>query len=208
MGRLSRFMVPAAGVAVLVASARGCQTCDVGPTEERVFRTFNDAPQQLHIPVWAVMQSGSLAGVYIVAGALLSRGRRREAGTVAAVGTAVWGGVKALKPMIGRGRPSRHLGDVAVRGEAQTGLGFPSGHAAVALTVGLIATHRSSGTAKALAVAGAGVTGAARMYVGAHLPLDVAGGLAIGLLSGCAANAILGPGSADPMANFGGQRAH
>jgi membrane-associated phospholipid phosphatase len=192
MGRASRLLVPTAAVAVLVASARRCSDSEVRPLEERVFRFFNDGPEQLHIPVWAVMQSGSLAGVYVVAGELLRRGRRPEAGAVAVAGTAVWGGVKVVKPYVGRGRPSRHLDDVAVRGEAQTGLGFPSGHAAVALTVGLIAANRSRGWVKALAVVSAGVTGAARMYVGAHLPLDVAGGLAIGLLSGGAARTMLG----------------
>ena len=190
MGRVSRFGVPAVATAVLFASARRCRGVEVGPGEEKVFRAFNSAPDQLYLPVWAVMQSGSLAGVYVVAGDLLRRGRHRRSAAVAAGGTAVWGGVKLVKPLIGRGRPKHHLNSVKVRGQAQTGLGFPSGHAAVALAVGLIATQGSSRSARTAALVSAGVTGAARMYVGAHLPHDVAGGFAIGALSGWVVGAL------------------
>jgi membrane-associated phospholipid phosphatase len=174
------------GVAALalLESARRARTHEVGPTEERVFRTINKAPDGLHVPVWVVMQSGSLAAVYVVAGELLRRNRPRAASIAAIAGTAVWGGVKLVKPFIGRGRPAHHLDRVAVRGHAQSGIGYPSGHAAVALTLALIATHESSPTVVAAALTTAGVTGAARVYVGAHLPLDVVGGFAIGALAG------------------------
>ena len=103
-------------------------------------------------------------------------------------GTIVWAGVKLVKPVIGRGRPQHHLDRVSVRGQAQTGLGYPSGHSAVALTLALAAARDSRPATRAAAVSVAGATGVARMYVGAHLPHDVAGGLAIGLLIGQAAN--------------------
>jgi undecaprenyl-diphosphatase len=163
----------------------------VTQAEERVFRLANGAPDIAHLPVWAVMQSGSLAAVFVVAAELARRRRPHRATAAVIVGTAVWGGVKAVKPIIGRGRPSRHLDRVAVRGPQQTGLGYPSGHAAVALTLALIATRDGTPLARVGAVCVAGFTGAARMYVGAHLPYDVAGGLAIGALSGRAANAAL-----------------
>jgi len=163
----------------------------VSAAEERVFHLFNDRPDAIHAPVWAVMQSGSFAAVFVVAGDLLRRGQRRRAVAAAIAGTIAWGGVKKLKPMIGRGRPEHHLDEVKVRGEAQTGLGYPSGHTAVAFTLAIIATGESSRAGRAAAMTAAGVTGAARMYVGAHLPLDVVGGLAIGVLGGRAANAAL-----------------
>jgi membrane-associated phospholipid phosphatase len=97
-------------------------------------------------------------------------------------------GVKALKP--GCGRPDRHLENVSVRGQPQTGLGYPSGHAAVALTLALIAARTDKPRIRTGAITATGLTGAARMYVGAHLPLDIAGGFAIGALAGQAANAV------------------
>jgi membrane-associated phospholipid phosphatase len=161
----------------------------VSAPEERVFRLFNDRSDKTDLAVWALMQSGSLAAVFAVSGELLRRGRRRAASATCVTGVAVWGGVKLVKPLVGRGRPAHHLEGVSVRGQAQTGLGYPSGHAAVALALALIATRESSPVVRATALAAAGFTGGARMYVGAHLPLDVAGGFAIGALCGRAANA-------------------
>ena len=182
---------PAIAGLVLCQSGRLARTKTVASAEQRVFRRFNDAPDQLHAPAWVVMQSGSLAGVFIAAGELARRRRPRTAAAAAVTGTAVWAGVKLIKPLIGRGRPEDHLEDVAVRGQPQTGLGYPSGHAAVALTLGLIAPRRGTLRTSAAAVTFAGVIGATRMYVGAHLPLDVAGGLAVGALAGRATRSVL-----------------
>ena len=73
------------------------------------------------------MQAGSYAAVYVVTAALLLADEDREAGVAFVAGTIAWMGVKKLKQFIGRGRPQAHLDGVHVRGQAQTGLGFPSG---------------------------------------------------------------------------------
>jgi len=109
---------------------------------------------------------------------------------IAAVGTTVWAGVKLLKPAIGRGRPDEHLDVVKIRGKPQTGAGFPSGHAAVAMTLALAAVPPGPSRSGALALAA--MTGAARIYVGAHLPLDIVGGMAIGVLGSELARTIRG----------------
>ena len=190
MTRLVEGAVSTLAVATLLVTARRARTSDVGPAEERCFRAFNAAPDPIHAPVWVVMQSGSLAAVYVVAGEMMRRGRTRDAAVIAVAGTAVWGGVKAVKPLIGRGRPAHHLSEVSVRGQVQTGLGYPSGHAAVSMTLALVATRGADPLVVAAALAASGITGAARMYVGAHLPLDVAGGFAIGVLCGRIAAAL------------------
>lgn len=191
MTERGRRSTTAIAATVLVESARRASSHRVSSTEAGVFRAFNQLPAGVHIPVWAVMQSGSLIAVFVVGAELARRGRRHTAATALITGTAVWSGVKAIKPLIGRGRPAVHLKGVSVRGQAQTGLGYPSGHAAVAMTLALIATRGASPSQRALSIAIAWVTGGARMYVGAHLPLDVAGGLAIGLFCGRAGNAVL-----------------
>lgn len=168
--------------AALVWSGRRARTCQVSSGEERVFRAVNDAPESLHAPVWAVMQAGSLGAVYAAAGLVARRSTAPVTPTVVALaGTVVWGGVKLVKPHVGRGRPEHHLADVRVRGGRQSGLGFPSGHAAVATTLARIAF--CAGGARAAALGVAAVTGLGRMYVGAHLPLDLIGGHAIGALA-------------------------
>ncbi len=96
-----------------------------------------------------------------------------------------------VKPLIGRGRPEKHLEDVVVRGQAQTGLGYPSGHCAVAFALALIVGSESGPAARVVLLTLAGTTAVARMYVGAHLPLDIVGGVAIGVLGGRATNRAL-----------------
>lgn len=174
----------------LALTARRARAGAVGAGEERVFRSVNRLPDELEKPLWAVMQTGSLAAVLVSSGALAHRGKPHLAASTLVAGVGVWGGVKLVKPLIGRGRPGAELADVSVRGQPQTGLGYPSGHAAVALTLALVITRSSSGPLRATARAAAAVTGLARMYVGAHLPLDIAGGMAIGWLSGRVANAV------------------
>jgi membrane-associated phospholipid phosphatase len=173
----------AVAVAVFVASTVRSRSHRVGPTEERIFRMFNRGPDGAFVPLWLIMQMGSLAAVG-VATAIEAR-LRRPVVPLAAAGVAVWAGVKfAKEPLAGRGRPSAHLDDVNVRGDPQSGLGFPSGHAAVSLTIARIASVRRPLWAGAALHAGSAVAGTARMYVGAHLPLDVAAGWAVGRLAG------------------------
>jgi undecaprenyl-diphosphatase len=72
-------------------------------------------------------------------------------------------------------------------GSADNGLGYPSGHAAVAIALVSALpepSHRSWKVAGALLALTVGVS---RIYVGAHYPLDVIGGWALGaaIVSGC-----------------------
>ena len=182
----SRMLSTCGAGAVLVASAVAARTRRVPPAEAAVFRTINDAPDALHPVIWPVMQAGSLGAVFAAA-ALVHRRTRDPQRTVlvAAAGTAVWGGVKLVKPLVARERPAALLPHVIERGAAQSGLGYPSGHAAVAVTLGVLAT--ASPRSRAVALAAAALTGLSRIYVGAHLPLDVAGGFAIGWLAGASA---------------------
>jgi membrane-associated phospholipid phosphatase len=172
------------GAAAAVDSARRARRGQVGATEERIFRWFNDRTDGIAPPVWTVMQSGSLGAVFVASGIVARRTDRHRAVLVSVLGTSVWLAAKAVKPLVGRGRPAEYLADVEVRGSAQSGLGYPSGHAALVLAIGLMlpAALKRSATPvdRVAAVALGGATGAARMYVGAHLPLDVVGGLALG----------------------------
>jgi undecaprenyl-diphosphatase len=159
---------------------------EVGEVEERVMRAVNGGPDFVYRPVYVVMQLGSLGGG-LAAGALLARRDRRTGIATMLAVTAAWGASKLVKRSTGRGRPEAHLDGIVVRGTPQRGLGFPSGHAGVVTVVALTAATVLP-RAATVAVAGAAATTVlARVYVGAHLPLDVAGGAAMGLVLGCAA---------------------
>lgn len=176
----------AGGLAVTAVTTVLARRRRVESAEDAAFRTVNGLPNGLHRPVWAVMQAGSLAAVFVTAGAARLAGRRSLAVVLALTGTAVWGGSKVVKRSVGRGRPMAHLGDVVVRGNEERGLGFPSGHAGVSYALAMVAARSLPRWARPLVFGVATTTALARVYVGAHLPLDVVGGAAIGVATGAA----------------------
>src|SRR5262249_20667148 len=131
-GRALRNVVAVVGgVATLGFAAVEARARRVSAEEEEAFRRLNDLSDRIHLPVWAVRQSGSFASVGIVSLAALAVHHRRTALGLAAAGSGAWAGAKVVKRQTGRGRPAAHVDDVRIRGRAQTGLGFPSGHSAV-----------------------------------------------------------------------------
>ena len=135
------------------------------------------------------MQAGSLGAVGAASAVALVAGRRNTAIALGVSGSAVWGGAKVVKRLFGRGRPADHIPDATIRGRAASGLGFPSGHAAVATALAVIAAPDLGPVARAGAYSVAGLTALARVYVGAHLPADVVGGIGMGLVVGTLTNA-------------------
>ena len=174
-----RGLVAGTGVAAFAALARHARRGEVSALETRMFRAVNALPEGVHAPLWLVMQAGSLAGVGVASGVALVSGRRATAIRLGVAGTFVWGFCKLVKRLIGRGRPAAHLDAVVIRGAAQTGLGFPSGHTTVAFTLAGVAAPALSPAARRAAWTTAGLVALSRQYVGAHLPADVAGGVAL-----------------------------
>ncbi len=176
-----RLAVAGVALGAFGAFARHARRGDVGALEEQVFRGVNALPEAAYGPLWLVMQGGSLAAVGVSAGAMALSGRRETAVRLGVAGSSMWALCKLVKYGIGRGRPGAHLDHVIVRGAAQSGLGFPSGHTAVAFTLAGIASPALSRRASGLAWTAAGLVALARQYVGAHLPADVAGGVALAI---------------------------
>ena len=61
-------------------------------------------------------------------------------------------------------------------------LGWVSGHMAVATTLAFVGSEAVPRWARPVLFAVAAITGAGRMYVGAHLPHDVVGGAGLGMM--------------------------
>ena len=84
------------------------------------------------------------------------------------------------------------LPSVRGRGQDAAGLGYLSGHAAVAVALGSAALPRLGPAGRAVTLTVVPLVGLTRVYVGAHLPLDVACGAALGLAVEATADLILG----------------
>ena len=183
-------MVSVISSIVFLLLARKAARGTVSAGEERVFRTVNTMSPALRRPAWVVMQAGSLPAVG-VASVVALRGNRAIAVALAVDGTAVWALCKLVKRIVRRGRPADHLDGVSIHGAAQRGGGFPSGHAAVATTLAAVGSRVLPRPAAPLAWGAAALVCGTRQYVGAHLPLDVVGGAALGLAAGGVANLVL-----------------
>ena len=83
--------------------------------------------------------------------------------------------------MVRRDRPAILLPGTRGRGRDAAGLGYLSGHAGVAVALGAAALPRLGPRGCALVLAAVPAVALMRVYVGAHLPLDIAGGAALGL---------------------------
>lgn len=153
---------------------------------------INDVPDLVASALYPVMQLGTVLAPFLVAGVVLAWRRDLALAVVAVVaGLVAWFGAKGIKKLVERGRPLEFVPGLDVREGTGTGLGFVSGHSAVAATSAVVlaaALPRRARPAVALVAAAVGV---ARIVHGVHLPADVVGGWSVGTLIGLAGLAVV-----------------
>jgi membrane-associated phospholipid phosphatase len=181
-----------AGSAVLLLAALPVHAGSVPGAEASVFRVLNGTTVLPFLLVWPVMQLGNVAVVPVSAFVAAAFRRWRLAAELLVAGTATYVAAKVVKGIWPRGRPDGLLADVVVRGDAALGRGFVSGHAATLTALVTVAWPWLGRRGRIAAVALLVVVCLARVYVGAHLPLDVVGGAALGLAVAGAVRLALG----------------
>jgi glycosyltransferase 2 family protein len=175
-----RALVAGATLAGGAVIARG----GVPAAEREVFAVVNGLPDALYAPAWLPMQSGSIAGGLLLAGALGVATRRASVGFLAASAvTTAWLVAKEVKDVVQRERPFGAGLEVTVRDDS-TGLGYASGHSAVVFAMYAFAAPHLHPSWRRAALGLAAFVALARIYSGAHLPLDVVGGAALGVILG------------------------
>ena len=179
------------GVAGLLATAGAVHRDRVGACEARAFRAVNGLPDALYPPAWVVMQLGAFGAVPTAAFTAWRAGEGELAARLLLGGTSAWALSKLVKNVVRRPRPVALLPGIRGRGREAAGLGYLSGHAAVAVALGAAALPRLGPAARALTLTAIPLVGLTRLYVGAHLPLDIAGGAALGLAADAAAGLAL-----------------
>ena len=200
-------------VATLIAATCGVIAAggDVSGREQSVFHAINDLPDRLERPMWIFQLAGLLLVPLVVAlGAAALRRRRLAVALVLFVplkllaeklvvkqlvererpGTTICGAPDAFDPTCGRFR-----GDVPLEG-----LSFVSGHAIIAWGVATLLWPVLPPRWRWLPVVVASLNAIARVYLGAHNPLDVIGGGAVGVAVGAALVIVLEPGRDSPAA--------
>ncbi|MGY1869176.1 MULTISPECIES: lysylphosphatidylglycerol synthase domain-containing protein [Nocardia] len=167
------------GVTVVVISALLARHAQVPRLEVDLFRVVNDLPTWVTPVLWVVMQAGTIGAVGVAAGVALLRWRVGLARDIAAAGVLAYLLALVVKHLVGRARPDVLLHEVVLRSQ-QGGLGFVSGHAAVAAAMAAAAGPWLPRSWRRVMWAGAAMVALARVFVGAHLVLDVIGGAALG----------------------------
>ncbi|MET1002459.1 MAG: phosphatase PAP2 family protein [Acidimicrobiia bacterium] len=152
---------------------------------------INDAPGWLAGVLWPVMQLGTVwAPVVIGIAAAWWYGWRRGLAIVVS-GVAAWFLAKVVKDIVERGRPLEYLPKINVREGSGTGLGFVSGHSAVAFAIATALMWVLPRWARVVAYALASLVGIARIIYGLHLPADVVGGACAGIMTACVVELLL-----------------
>jgi glycosyltransferase 2 family protein len=182
----------AIGLVIVVGLGAYVHWSGVTELERDVFHRVNDLPGWLDVPLEAVMQIGTLTAVGIACGAALVFRKWWLALAIALAGVGTWFAARIAKEIVDRGRPLDFLDDVVVRGSRLVSYGYPSAHSAVAAALVTVASPYLPRAWRWVAWSAVVVTGFARLYVGAHFPLDVVGGIALGWSIGSLANFLIG----------------
>ncbi|HEY0126744.1 MAG TPA: phosphatase PAP2 family protein [Blastococcus sp.] len=180
------------GCGVLLLTAWPVDAGRVPGAEAAVFRVLNGTTVLPFVIVWPVMQLGNVAVVPVSAFLAAAFRRWRLAAELLVAGTATYVAAKVVKGIWPRGRPDSLLAEVVIRGDAALGRGFVSGHAATLTALAAVAWPWLGPRGRAVVLVSVVLVCLARVHVGAHLPLDVVGGAALGLAVGGLVRLVLG----------------
>jgi undecaprenyl-diphosphatase len=189
-----------AAVVVAVTSGLVAASGEVPGWETSVFHAINDLPGWLEGPMWVFQLAGLLFVPFIVAVvAALFRKWWLAGALVALVPLKLFVEKAVVKQLVERERPGTTIcgydvDDPAAFDEAcgnfrdvpLFGLSFVSGHAVIAWSVATVLFVALPGRWRWVPFVVAALNAVARVYLGAHNPLDVIGGGAIGVAVGVA----------------------
>ncbi|RQX59763.1 phosphoesterase PA-phosphatase, partial [Micromonospora chalcea] len=177
---------------LLAALSAAVRSHRVPRWEQDLFTLLNHLPAGLTPVLVLVMQLGSYPAVFVAAAAAVIARRIGAAWTLLLAGNLAYWLATAVKAAVARQRPAALFTDVVLRETITGRLGYPSGHVAVATALALVAARAGGPRWRRAAWVVIGLVAVARIHVGAHLPIDVAGGVLVGWLAVCLARLVVG----------------
>ncbi|SEO83585.1 phosphatase PAP2 family protein [Trujillonella endophytica] len=180
------------GLAVLGIGFLLARQGELSAVERDLFRLVNDLPGIVLPAVWLVMQLGNVVAVPVLAAVAALLRRFRAARDLLVSGLLAYFAADLVKSIVGRERPGGLPVGAVLHEGSIGGIGFVSGHSAVAAALATAVAPYLNRRGRRLAWTLAWGVALARVYVGAHLPLDVLGGLALGWAIGSAVHLVFG----------------
>jgi undecaprenyl-diphosphatase len=181
----------AVAVAVLIVAILIVHSGKVSQPEKDAFHVINGLPDWLR-PIMYVFQLAGLLFVPLVVaiGAALFRRWWLTLCLVLVIPLKLVFEHEVIKKLVDRQRPGTsichgdltcgHFRDVPLHGES-----FVSGHAIITGSVATLVFFYLNRTGRIIVSAIVVLNGIARVYLGAHNPLDIVGGVALGVCIGC-----------------------
>ena len=199
-------------VGVVVVTSIVASSGEVGQLEADVFHALNDRPDAWE-PVMYVFQLGGLVALpALVAVAAVVLHRRRLAATLLLlIPLKLLIEHVVIKQLVERRRPFASVCGydntcASFRGDVPLdGLSYISGHAVIAFGMATLLWPYVAPRWRALALILAALNSVARVYLGAHAPLDVIGGAATGVALGCVLTVVAGTAPASRVSTQEGR---
>ena len=194
LSRARWLIVAGAGLGILAVCSIVVADGTVSQPERDVFLWVNGLPDWLDWPLWIFQQAGNVvvATLVTVAVGLVLRNRRLVlAAPVAAVSKLV--AERIVKALVERPRPGTSIGVEAIlRNDVPAhGLSFVSGHAVITTAMAALLTATLPVRWRAVPWVFVVLNGFGRVHAGAHNPLDIIGGVGLGLAIGATMAALL-----------------
>jgi undecaprenyl-diphosphatase len=180
------------GLAVLVGCAIVVRDGTVGSLERSVFEAINGLPGFLEPPMRLAQFLGVLVvgPVVAIVALVLRRWRLALAAVLVTIGKLA--AERTVWHYVSRQRPGVTEPNAIVRGgTATSGAAFVSGHVILVTALAWVITPYLRGAWRFAPWGVVALVSFARIYLGAHNPLDVIGGIGLGVAVGSAANLIV-----------------